>query len=451
MRRRWRDLWVLGAAAVGFGAAIAAVAAAAGGTAAAGSSSDRFIAGAHLPPLLTLPGEQVTLRYAIVCSPADPAHDPVGTPCDGGGDVYARAGHSGPYRRFALVRGGDTRDGRDFVELPAAIAASPDGFSYYATLRDNATGETTTLPAAGAAAPQNSYPIADATTVDLGPHRFGATRAPDARVVRAAWGAGAAEAGLSGGPGDPRVGPASFDVAPDGTVTLLDELNRRIVRWRHGVPSALPLDVATAIDDMAVGPDGSIYVADGTRQAGTTPMLRTFAPDGRLVSAQHLPERTWTQLRVGPDGPVVQEHPSEQWMPRAGASDGRAGRPLADGSRLIVLRTGDDEVRVARVVNGREHDSWRVRSDTPLGEVQLADVTGNRLVLVVKAYVETNDEFEVLVLDRGGLVRRFSVPSAAWAETAPLARFRLVGTSLYQLGSDSTGVFVDRYDLGGVS
>ena len=92
MRRRWRDLWVLGAAAVGFGAAIAAVAAAAGGTAAAGSSSDRFIAGAHLPPLLTLPGEQVTLRYAIVCSPADPAHDPVGTPCDGGGDVYAR-GH----------------------------------------------------------------------------------------------------------------------------------------------------------------------------------------------------------------------------------------------------------------------------------------------------------------------------------------------------------------------
>src|SRR5947209_3492682 len=83
----------------------------------------------------------------------------------------------------------------------AAVAASPDGFSYYATLRDNATGETTTLPAAGAAAPQNSYPIADATTVDLGPHRFGATRAPDARVVRAAWGAGAAEAGLSGGPG----------------------------------------------------------------------------------------------------------------------------------------------------------------------------------------------------------------------------------------------------------
>ena len=33
---------------------------------------------AHLPPLLTRPGEPVTLRYAIVCSPrAD------GQPCDG--------------------------------------------------------------------------------------------------------------------------------------------------------------------------------------------------------------------------------------------------------------------------------------------------------------------------------------------------------------------------------
>src|SRR5204863_7230832 len=151
---------------------------------------------------------------------------------------------------------------------------------------------------------------------------------------------------------------------------------------------------------MAVGPDGSIYVADGASQAGTTPMLRTFAPDGRLRSAQHLPERTWSQLRVGPDGPVGQEHASEQWMSRSGASAGRPGRPLADGSRLIVLRTGDAEVRVARVVGGRVHESWRVRSDTPLGEVQLADVTGNRLVLVVKAYTETEDEFDVLVLDR---------------------------------------------------
>jgi hypothetical protein len=51
------------------------------------------------------------------------------------------------------------------------------------------------------------------------------------------------------------------------------------------------------------------------------------------------------------------------------------------------------------------------------------------------------------VLGDAGIVRRLSLASNDWAETAPLSRFRLVGTSLYQLGSTPQGLFVDRYDL----
>jgi hypothetical protein len=39
------------------------------------------------------------------------------------------------------------------------------------------------------------------------------------------------------------------------------------------------------------------------------------------------------------------------------------------------------------------------------------------------------------------------VEPSEWAESAPLARFRLAGSSLYQLGSTPAGAFVDRYDL----
>jgi len=67
---------------------------------------------------------------------------------------------------------------------------------------------------------------------------------------------------------------------------------------------------------------------------------------------------------------------------------------------------------------------------------------------VVRVYDEHSDEFRVLDLDRRGLVREFAIESADWAETAPLSRFRLIGGSLYQLGSDPAGAFVDRYDLG---
>jgi hypothetical protein len=126
-----------------------------------------------------------------------------------------------------------------------------------------------------------------------------------------------------------------------------------------------------------------------------------------------------------------------------------SGRPLPDGAQLVVVRVGTGEVRVARVVAGAVRASWRIVSETPLGEVQLAEQSGDRLVLVVKAYTETQDEFEVVVLDRRGIVQQFAVPSDQWADAAPLAYFRLAGRSLYKLGSDPGGAFVDRYDLAG--
>ena len=67
---------------------------------------------------------------------------------------------------------------------------------------------------------------------------------------------------------------------------------------------------------------------------------------------------------------------------------------------------------------------------------------------MLRVYTDTRDEFVVLLLDGHGIARQFSIDSADWAETAPLSRFRLVETSLYQLGSTPAGMFVDRFDLG---
>ena len=126
---------------------------------------------------------------------------------------------------------------------------------------------------------------------------------------------------------------------------------------------------------------------------------------------------------------------------------GRAGRRLADGSEVVVLRTGTGELRLAHVVGDDVRAAWRILSETPLGEVQLAEPTGKRLLVVVKTYTDAADEFVALILDAHGLVRQFAIPSAEWAAAAPLARFRLAGSSLYQLGSTPDGAFVDRYDM----
>jgi hypothetical protein len=410
-----------------------------------------LIDAAHVPPLLTLPGEPVTLRYAILCpAPGDAPFG--GAPCDASGDVYIRTGSVGPFTRLPLRRTDDSLNGRYVFDVPPSIAASRDGFSYYAVLRNDATGASMMLPAAGAAAPQRSLPLDHAMTVRLGSHRFGSTRPADDRIVEAPWGTAVGEVGLGGSLGGLRIGPSSFDVAADGTIALLDGNNSRIDHWSRGGVSAVHADLDGAVDDLALAADGSAYVLDGR---GRPPLLRHLGRDGRLLAGEPIVERTWSQLRLGADGPVVQQEPSEQWLRAAPGltraeklRSGEAGRPLADGSELVVLRTGVGELRLARVAGGSTRIAWRILSDTPLGEVQLAQPAGNRLVVVVKAYTDAADEFVVLILDGRGLVRQFSLTSAEWAASAPLARFRLVGSSLYQLGSTPDGAFVDRYDLG---
>jgi hypothetical protein len=211
------------------------------------------------------------------------------------------------------------------------------------------------------------------------------------------------------------------------------------------------IGVDDGLADFAVEADGSYDVLEPTST------LRSFRADGSAKWTQTLSDRTWAKLARGPSGPVVQQQPSEQWMPvaeqgrpltrSAQARAGRPGRPLAEGREVIVERVGESELRVAEAAGNAPLRSWRITSGTPLGEVQLAEPQANRIVLVTKTYTDELDEFLVLVLDSKGLAHAFSVAAPAWAETAPLARFRLAGSSLYRLGSTPAGAFVDRFDL----
>lgn len=416
-----------------------------------------FVEAAHLPPLLTLPGEVGELRYDIYCPPPGDDLDS-GAPCDAGGTVFVRAGSSGPFRAVPLELDPGAAEGRYVARLPADIARSPEGFSYYAVVRDNTTGATLTVPAGGPEAPQRSLRLARPVTVPLGTHRFGSVRSADARVVQAAWGDGPDEVGLENGRGLPPIGGASFDVERSRAVSVLDEAHRRLLRWAPGArtPEPVPLAINGTLADLAIAGDGTVYVLESTSSDGGPPAVRSFSPDGRPQGVTRLADRSGSQLRIGPSGPVALQYPSGQWMPveRGGVplpgaaqrAGGRSGRPSPGGREVVVLRQGS-EVRIALVGSHGVVSSWRLTSATPLAEVQLAEPFGRGVVVVVRAYTDDRDEFLALVLGPSGLVRRFSLDSADWAETAPLARFRLVGSSLYQLGSTPAGLFVDRYDL----
>lgn len=407
----------------------------------------------HVPPVLTASDEPDRLLYEVHCAPAGTEDPEAG--CAVRGAVFARTGSSGSFRELQLARS-QPATSELAVPIPADLSRAPS-FEYYAVFDADGVG-TRTVPPGGAAAPSVSRRIDGATVVPLGRHDFGSARRAGDRVAFAPWGNGPNDAGLEAGRRQAPIGASSFDVDARGSVSILDHAHRRLLRWASGarVPERVPLSINGAIADLATDDDGSVYVLETTSRDTRAPLIRRFDGDGRELEAIETAERGPAQIRIGPAGPVVLQRPSHQWMPASVAGipaspaiqgrRGRMGRPLRSGGEVVGFRHAN-ELRVALISRGAVTRSWRITSSTPLGEVQLIEPLGARVVVVVRLYDDAADEFAVLLLDRRGLVSLTTLASLEWAEGAPLGRFRLVGRSLYRLGSTPTGVFVDRFDL----
>jgi hypothetical protein len=170
------------------------------------------------------------------------------------------------------------------------------------------------------------------------------------------------------------------------------------------------------------------------------------------------------QVRLSGSTAFVSEYPSSMWAPVLQANGRSAvdpssqlvrafpGAPGPDGN-VFVLSTGD-EIRVGTYssagTTAPRLSTVRITSSTPVADIQLAQtLPSGRTLVVFSVYTDTDHEYEAAVIDQSGnLVGQFSLPAAEWAQSMPLSRFRLVGSSLYELGSTEQGAFVDRYDLG---
>lgn len=436
---------------------VAGVSAASWSTAVAGQTSNEpqpILDATHLPPLLTT-GEPLELAYDVHCAASDEETADEG--CAVRGSVFVRRIGDRAFSELPLASRSVGGLRQLAALVPDTLTRNGRGVEYYAVVEAPEVDKRLLLPAGGPAAPHVSRPLGNAVTIDLGRHVFGVDRRADTRVASAAWGERPGQAGLEDGRSLTPIGASSFDIDAQGNVLLLDQVHRRLLRWSKGdTPEQVPVSVAGTLADMAVAGDGSFYVLESTAPTGRNPLVKRFDDGGRELEAIESAERTPSQIRIDERGPVVLGRPSHHWVPLVvggvpASADkqlarGRAGRQFGGGREVVVYRHAD-EVRVAVVAGQNVIRSWRVRSSTALAEVQLVEPWGQRIVLVVRVYDAGADEFVVLVLGRDALVDRFALASAGWAEPAPLGRFRLVGRSLYRLGSSPSGVFIDRFDL----
>jgi hypothetical protein len=401
----------------------------------------------HTPALLARAGEPVELSYDVVCGALEDR--PGGGGCSPKGSVFVRPVGA---TKFAELRLGRESDGLFSAEVPASLARG--GFDYYVSI-DNGRGEVASLPKGAATAPQHVWPLEKWTTVDLGPTRFGVTKAPSSAAATFTWGNGDGSVGLDSGREQSRIGPSAFDVAPDGSLVVLDQVNRRLVIERDPDGIKWPVPFTGGEGDLSVGRDGTIAVLDA---GGRRPVVSTYTAAGQPIAGTTLAEPVADMVRSGPDGPVVHAYPSEMWLPTGSSrpplvpaeqlARAESSRQVADG--LGVVRAGASEARLALVRGDRVVRAWIVRSPTNLGEVQLAESYRDGLLVVLRVWNEKRAEFRVLRLAPHGLASSFAVDRGEWAETASLSRFRLHGDTLYQLRSGPAGVVIARFEIGGM-
>ncbi len=401
----------------------------------------------HTPALLARAGEAVELSYDVVCGALK---DEPESHCSPSGSVFVRPVGGSTFAKLPLREDG----GLLSAVVPAGEAKA--GFDYYVVM-DNGRGSTAMLPEAGAQAPQHVWALSDWTTLDVGAAHYGRTRQPSAVVRGLSWGRGDAALGLDSGREQARIGPSAFDVAPDGSVVLLDQVNHRLaVVGRGGRTAHVPIAFSGGEGDLAVAADGTVYVLDSS----TRPMVRAFTPAGASIAATPLAEPTADMIRVGPAGPLVHSYPSEMWLPTGvGRPPFAPGRQLAsaepfrsaDDGLGVVVRASPSEVKLALVRGDHVVRAWVLRGESSFGEVQLAEPCGNGMLVVVRLWNEQHAEFRVLRLGPEGLLESFDVAPAEWAESGSLSRFRLHGSTLYQLRSDPHGIEIATFEIGGIT
>jgi hypothetical protein len=456
-----RLVWsAAGAAALAVASVLLVLASSAGAGKHRVAVADQFLKAISAPLKLRAPGDAPEIRYDISCLPPDGNAEGPGV-CDGGGTVYFRASGnitaSVPLQLDQAVQ-----VGRYVAAVPAAIWTAP-WFTYYAVVTDNSTGRSILVPPGGAGAPQVSFAIGGGT-IDLGTHAFGVVRQASARVAGAQWGSGDGQVGLEDGADQP-TGASSFDVDSTGEVYLLDEANGRMLKFGSGdVPQAVPLPGLSGVKgDLRVSDASSTaYVLEVANAASARPLLRSFTMQGGPLSTSAVADAAAAQIRLAGGTAYVSEYPSSVWAPVLQANGtvpvdsatqfarSLPGAPSSAGN--VVVFAGGNEVRIGTYTpSGATYrlSAFRIASATPVADVQLAQtLPSGRLLVVFSVYTDTDHEYEAVVVDpSGALVDQFSLPAFDWAQSMPLSRFRLVGSSLYELGTTDQGAFVDRYDL----
>jgi len=302
-------------------------------------------------------------------------------------------------------------------------------------------------------------------------------------VVRGGWGSAA---GLFGKRDEAsRPGPMSLSVADDGSLLILDQVNRRVVRYDEAgqLLAQIPIASEATEDIVSSGEQLFALVCEGGASPGYRIERYLGGHGGQTLELDRAIQLATGLFVTGdaaaPDLWVEQRHDIQTRVLAAGRplapaeqQHAELGRPDRghDGQRLSALRTGPNRARVLQVVPGesapppypgappeREDRSARLRLEVstalPLVAIQeLETDRQGRLFLGLLVGHEGPDGLEqarklMLVVERGA----HQVVPLFVERITDVFRPVAVGPDgqIYQLQTTEEGVTVWRWELAG--
>jgi hypothetical protein len=275
-------------------------------------------------------------------------------------------------------------------------------------------------------------------------------------VLASSWESGPVRLGRAG---VTPVGPAGFDVLPDGSLVIDDpSADSAVFLTSRAATARAPATLAgeTAVGIAAV-PGGAVVLVQDRRGAGVRFVPSRAGAAAEPAALVRLPDSIAGQVVQVGGGVEVQGYPSERWY--ALAVDNGELRLTDDHEDMPVVGSLAERVRLSvrpeetrLCVTGPEPACYRVTSDWATGVVALVGRLSNGDLLMVQAFYRSvptqESRFALVRLGRQGLSAPVvSLPVDDRVEMSALSRFRLLGDRLFVAQPSPRGLDISSVDL----
>jgi hypothetical protein len=392
----------------------------------------------HIPPLIARTGDTVRLEFLFDCSYIVD----IDLSCKPDATLYMAFG-SGEKFIPIVLKGEDRSTLRTLVaEIPSSDA-NGQALQYFLELNDPSVKV------------HNRYPLYGAIELTVVPSFIeidlpsSGTPVSGELMADAAWGNGPGEVGLSNEEGLAPVGPDAFDIASNGDIALLDEVNKRVLLFNLYTreTSSYAVDLK-GWGDLAFISTGELMILDmvgeSTSKYKATPQLYILNPISKRV--QNL-------------GPVFVRG-AVDLTTESMIVDVNLGRVIRPIDSLGAIKPPEEQLKgysQAQLLVRWQDDFRSLFADPQQGlvfDIRSVDTLGAighfSKINVGYVVVFEGKNLRILWLDNNGqILNDISVPNQAQNPFYPHGRFVVDEEkgSVYYLNTTSSGMEIQRVDM----